>query len=128
MSDAEAFSLLLTGHTLASADEREAVLLTQAALNLGLESAEHVGMGIRSTLGLDELHVGATGSSGDGSLVLGKRMSADFGVRYVHWLVRQAGSVFVNLRLTDNLSLEAESGVRQGLDLLFSMERDDGLQ
>ena len=28
-------------------------------------------------------------------------------------------------RLTEHLGLEAESGVRQGLDLLLSIERDD---
>lgn len=125
LEEAEAFSLLLTGRTVSSADEREAALLSQAALNLGLEGAERIGMRIRSVLGIDELSVGGLGDAGDASLILGKRLSADLGVRYVHWLVRQAGSVFVNFRLTDNLSLEAESGVRQGLDLLFRIERDD---
>ena len=125
LDEAEALSLLITGHTASSADEREALLLSQAALNLGLEGAEHIGMRIRSTLGLDELSVGGLGDAGDASLILGKRLSTDLGVRYVRWLTRQAGSVFVNYRLTDHLSLEAESGVRQGLDLLFSVERDD---
>ena len=125
LEEAEAFSLLLTGRTVSSADEREAALLSQAALNLGLEGAERIGMRIRSVLGIDELSVGGLGDAGDASLILGKRLSADLGVRYVHSLVRQAGSVFVNYRLTEHLSLEAESGVRQGLDLLFSIERDD---
>ena len=127
LDEAEALSLLLTGHDLSSGDEREAALLSQAALNLGLEGSERVGMRVRSALGLDELRVGGTGSAGDASLILGKRLNSDLGVRYVHWLVRQAGSVFVNYRLTDHLSLEAESGVRQGLDLLFRIERDDAL-
>ena len=127
LGEAEAFSLLLTGHTLSNSDEREAALLLQPALRLGLEGAEGVGMRIRSALGLDELSVdvGGVGDAADASLIFGKRLSADFGVRYVHSLVRQAGSVFVNYRLTDHLSLEAESGARQGLDLLFSVERDD---
>jgi len=127
LGEAEAFSLLLTGHTLSNSDEREAALLSQAALRLGLEGAEGVGMRIRSALGLDELSVdvGGVGDAAGASLIFGKRLSADFGVRYVHSLVRQAGSVFVNYRLTDHLSLEAESGARQGLDLLFSVERDD---
>ena len=127
LDEAEAFSILLTGHTVSSADEREAALLSQAALRLGLEGAEGVGMRIRSALGLDELSVdvGGVADAADASLIFGKRLSADFGVRYVHSLVRQAGSVFVNYRLTDHLSLEAESGARQGLDLLFSVERDD---
>ena len=125
LGEAEAFSLLLTGHTLSSANQREAALLSQAALNLGLEGSERMSMRIQSVLGLDELSVG---DAGDASLILGKRLSPDLGVRYVHWLVRHAGSVFVNYRLTDHLSIEAESGVRRGLDLLFSVERDDVLQ
>ena len=125
LDEADAFSVLLTGHTLASADERESALLSQAALHLGLEGSEGIFMGIRSALGLDDLRLGGIGVAGDASLILGKRLRDDIGVRYVHWLVRQAGSVFINYRLTDHLGIEAESGVRQGLDLLFSIERDD---
>ena len=110
---------------MSSANEREVALLSQAAFSLGLEGAERIGMGIRSSPGLDELSVGGIGDAGDASLILGKRPGADFGVRYVHSLVRQAGGVFVNYRLSEHVSLEAESGVRQGLDLLFSVEGDD---
>ena len=125
LDEAEVLSLLLTGHSLSSGDERQAALLSQAALNLGLEGSERVGARIQSALGLDELIVGGMGEAGDASLILGKRLNSDLGVRYVHWFARQAGSVFVNYRLNDHLSLEAESGVRQGLDLLLRVERDD---
>ena len=125
LGETEAFSLLLTGHTLSGSNQREAALLSQAALSLGLKGSERIGMKIQSALGLDDLSVGGNGDAGDASLILGKRLSPDLGVRYVHSLVRHAGSVFFNYRLTDHFSIEAESGVRQGLDVLFSVERDD---
>ena len=126
LAEPEALSLLLTGHTLSSAGERETALLSQAALRLGLQGAKGVGTRIRSDLGLDELSVdvGSVGDTADASLILGKRLSTDFGVRYVHSLVRRTGSVFVDYRLTDHLGLEVESGERHGLDLLFSVERE----
>ena len=125
LGETEAFSLLLTGRTLSSANQREGALLSQAALGLGLEGSERIVTRLQSALGLDDLSVGGIGDAGDASLILGKRLSPDLGVRYVHSLVRHAGSVFVNYRLTDHFSIEAESGVRQSLDLLFSVERDD---
>ena len=128
LGEAEAFSLLLTGHRLSNADEREMALLSQAAFSLGLEGSGRFGARIQSALGLDELSVAGVGDAGDASLILGRQLSPDLGVRYVHSLVRQAGSVLVNYRLNDHLSIEAESGVRQGLDLLFSIERDDALR
>ena len=128
LSEAEAFSVLLTGQALSEANQREAALLSQAALSLGLEGSERIGLRIQSVLGLDELSIGGVGDAGEASLILGKRLNSDLGVRYVRWLVRRSGSVFVNYRLTDHFSLEAESGVRQGLDLLFSIERDEALQ
>ena len=100
-------------------------LLSQAALGLGLEGSGRIVTRLQSALGLDDLSVGGISDAGDASLILGKRLSPDLGVRYVHSLVRHAGSVFVNYRLSDHFSIEAESGVRQGLDLLFSVERDD---
>ncbi len=126
LAEPEALSLVLTGRTLSSAGERETALLSQAALRLGLEGTRGVGARLRSDLGLDELSVdvGGVGDTADASLILGKRLSADFGVRYVHSLVRRTGSVFVDYRLTDHLGLEVESGERHGLDLLFSVERD----
>jgi len=45
--------------------------------------------------------VGGIGDTADASLLLGKRLSADFGGRYVHSLVRRTGGVFVDYRLTD---------------------------
>ena len=35
--------------------------------------------------------------------------------------------MFIDYRLTDHLSIEAQSGLRQGLDLLFRIEREDAL-
>ena len=128
LDEADAFSVLLTGRTFSNADDSESALLAQAALNLGLDGSGRIVSRVQSALGLDELRLEGIGDAGDASLILGKRLSDDIGVRYVHWLARHAGSVFVNYRLTDHLSIEAESGVRQGLDLLFSIERDDATQ
>ena len=43
LAEAEALALLLTGHNLSNADEREAAMLAQAALSLGLEGSERIG-------------------------------------------------------------------------------------
>ena len=115
---------LLTGRSSSSASRNELALLSQAALGLGLESAGVSSMQLQSTLGLDEVSVDAAGDDGDASLVLGKRLTPDISVKYALGLFGRVGTVLLNYRLTDHISLEAESGAGQGLDLLFSLERE----
>ena len=124
LPEAEALSYLLTGRSSSSASRNELALLSQAALGLGLESAGLSSMQLQSTLGLDEVSVDAAGDDGDASLVLGKRLTPDISVKYALGLFGRVGTVLLNYRLTEHISLEAESGAAQGLDLLFSLERE----
>ena len=127
LGEAEALSYLLTGRGLSGASQGDAALLSQAAVALGLQGSGLITGQIKSTLGLDELSVGGSGESGDSSLILGKRLTPDVTVRYALGLFDAVGALFLNYRLSDNLSLEAESGARQGLDVLFNIERDSVL-
>ena len=121
-------SYLITGRGLNDADQNDGSLLSQAALSLGLQSAPHLTRQLQATFGLDEVSVGEAGASSGTSLILGKRLSPDISVRYALGIFDSVGSFFLNYRLTDNLSLEAESGARHGLDVLFNIERESLLR
>lgn len=123
MPKAEAFAYLLTGRPLSGGSKTDAAMLSGAALSLGLQRSQLITRQIGSTLGLDEFTVGGDDVARS-SLLLGKQVTPDLFVRYALGLFQQSGKLLLNYRLTDSLSLEAESGAQQGLDLIYQIERD----
>jgi translocation and assembly module TamB len=78
---------------------------------------------IGSALGLDELSVAPGGSLDQSALVLGKAISPRLYIRYALGVLDGEGSVKLDYKLTDRISLEAESGARQGADVIYRLER-----
>jgi translocation and assembly module TamB len=123
-SDGNTLSYIVTGHALDEASGSDASLLTQAALSLGAEESAAVTNQISNALGLDELSVAAGDTARDTSLVAGKRLTPKLSVRTDFNPFDQLWSFFLNYKLTQRWSVEAESGERQGADLLYSIERE----
>ena len=122
LSDANTLSYLVTGHALGEGSGGDASVLTQAALTLGAEKSAFVTNQIRSTFGLDELSVETGTTARDTSLVAGKRLSPKLSIRTGFNPFDQLWSFFLNYKLTERWSVEAESGEQQGADLLYSIE------
>jgi len=127
MAEAEALSYLLLGRPLSGASDSDGALLARAALALGLERSAEVTQQLGRSLGLDEVGVGSTGS-GDmesSALLLGKYLTPELYVRYALGLFDNVGTVELDYRLTDSVSVKAQSGRGQGMDLIYSIERED---
>jgi translocation and assembly module TamB len=123
LPQAEALAWLLTGRGLSGASSDDGSLLASAAVSLGLERSEMVTREIGTALGLDELSVAPGGSLDQSALVLGKALSPRLYIRYALGLLDREGSVQLDYKLTDRISLEAESGARQGADVIYRLER-----
>jgi translocation and assembly module TamB len=123
LPQAEALAWLLTGRGLSGASSDDGSLLASAAVSLGLERSEMVTREIGSALGLDELSVAPGGSLDKSALVLGKAISPRLYIRYALGVLDGEGSVKLDYKLTDRISLEAESGARQGADVIYRLER-----
>jgi translocation and assembly module TamB len=120
LPEAEALAYLLTGRPLSGASGGEAAALSQAALSLGLERSQ----GLTQAVGLDELSVGGGEGLEQSALLLGKYLTPDLYVRYALGLFDQVGSLVLNYRFSESISVEAESGARQGMDVIYRIERD----
>lgn len=125
MSDGNTLSYIVVGRGLDDAGAGDAALLTQAALSLGAEESAIVTNQIRDTFGLDELTIATGTTTRDTSLVAGKRLSPKLSVRTGFNPFDQLWSFFLNYKITERWSVEAESGERQGADLLYSIEREN---
>lgn len=124
-SDGDTLSYIITGRALSDASAGESSILAQAALSLGAEESAAVTNQIRGKFGLDEFSVNAGSTVQDTSLVAGKRLSPKLTVRTDYNPFEHLWTFFLNYELTPNWSVEAESGERQGADLLYSVEGED---
>ncbi|WP_142804708.1 translocation/assembly module TamB domain-containing protein [Tepidiphilus sp. J10] len=124
LPEAEALSLLLTGHRLSQVRGGEAQLLLGALSSLGVNRGEQIAREIGLALGLDE--VGLSNGSGNGSsqLTLGKRLGPDLLVRYAIGVTDGVGKVITEYRLSRHLRIELfSSPTSQGGDLIYRIER-----
>lgn len=124
MADLETLSYVVTGEPLSGTNKTSADLLAKAALGLGLEQAAGLTDQLRDWFALDELGISSGSTVQDTSLVAGKRLSPRFRVRSEFNPFDRLWSVFLRYQLTPQLSVEGESGARQGADLIYSIERE----
>ncbi len=123
LPEAEALSYLLTGRPLSSGNEDDAARLQQAAVALGLNQTNVITQQLQNVTGLDELTVGGDGVD-QTSLLLGKQITPDIFIRYALGLFDQSGKLLLDYRLNENISVQAESGEQQGMDVIYKIERE----
>jgi translocation and assembly module TamB len=121
-SDADTLSWLITGRPISGASSEEAGLLAQAALSLGAEQSSILTNEIENLFRLDEFSVGAGSTVNDTSVSAAKRISPNLTFRSSFNPFNQLWSFLVNYRLTDHWSVQSESGISQGADIIYSIE------
>ncbi len=124
MPDSEILAWIVTGHGLDDASSGEAGLIARAALSLGAERSSMVTSQVQDAFGLDEFGVNTGDTAADTSFTAGKRLTPRLSVRSTFNPFDHLWSFFLNYKLTPVWSLEAESGVRQGADVIYTIERD----
>ena len=127
MPDAEKLAWLVTGRSQASGGA-EAALLQEAALAL-LGSRGGATPGLAASLGLDELSyrgatTGATGSTSEAAVVLGKRFARNFYVTYERSLAGAVGTLSVFYDISRNVTLRGQTGDQSAVDLILTFQYD----
>jgi translocation and assembly module TamB len=123
MGQTDILSYLLFGRPLEDASGEDSATMAQAALALGLAGGDRIARSLRERIGLDEFRVETTDSGDQASLVVGRYLSPDFYVSYAVGLIESVNSLNLRYQITNHWQLEAESGIHQGADLLYTIER-----
>lgn len=140
LEDSDVLAYLLLGRPLSAATQAQGGLLYHAALSLGLKGGDSIAKSIGARLGLDEVTLakqrpgyglgasavpsGTAANRGDEtSLILGKQLSPRLYLRYIVGLGEALDAVQLRYKLTERLTLEAESGLHGGADLMYIHER-----
>ncbi len=130
MPDADKLAWLVLGRSPAAGGAESAVL-QQAALVLLGGNGKSLGGELANALGFDDISLAnrstttATGTTATGTAVtLGKRLSKDFYLAYESSVSGAFGSLFIFYDLSRKLSLRAQTGEINALDLLYSIRHD----
>ena len=130
MPDADKLAWLVLGRSPAGGGAESAVL-QQAAMALLGGNGKRLGGDLANALGLDEISVASgsrsstAGSTATGTAItLGKRLSKDFYLVYESSLSGAFGSLYVFYDLSRRLTLRAQAGDINALDLVYTVRRD----
>ena len=124
MTDAEALSYVVTGRPLGEGSSADAALISQAALGFGLDQSSVITNQLRDLFALDEFGLNAGGDIDQTALIAGKQITPKVLVRTEMNIFDQLWSFFLRYKLTEKWSLEAESGERQGADIIYNVESE----
>jgi translocation and assembly module TamB len=127
MPDADKLAWLVLGRSAAGGGAESAVL-QQAALALFSSNGKTLSGEMANALGLDEISL-ASGSRSDSTatgaaVTLGKRLSKDFYLVYETSLRGTFGSFYVFYDLSRRLTLRAQTGQDNALDLIYTIRKD----
>ncbi|MEX2130792.1 MAG: translocation/assembly module TamB domain-containing protein, partial [Pseudohongiellaceae bacterium] len=123
LPDNDIIAVLVTGKPFAEVGEQESLVLLNAVAGLGLQRSEGLTNQIRDQLGLDALSIASTGDINNSMLTLGKYLSPSLFIRYGVGLFDSQSTVALDYKVSDSITLQAESGEYQSVDLIYRIER-----
>ena len=123
LPDNDIIAVLITGKPFSQVGEQDSSALLGAVASLGLDRSQGLTNQIRDQLGLDTLAVENTSDINNSMLTIGKYLSPSLFVRYGVGLFDQQSTVALDYKLTETITLQAESGDSQSLDLTYRIER-----
>lgn len=123
MSQADALSWLLTGHGINQASRSDAALLLRAIYSMNVQdNGGGLVSQIKQRTGLSDIGVKGGSTLQQSALVLGKYVTPKVYLRYTTGLFERMNTLSLTYQLSRHLSVEAQSGATQALDLLYQIE------
>lgn len=128
LPETEKLAWLVLGRP-ASGTGTEAALLQQAALALLSKHGQNPGQGLQRALGLDEISFRGesqktNGSSHAAALTVGKRLSDQLYLTYSRSVIGITGTVAILYDISRSLTLRAQAGDDNAIELLFTRKYD----
>lgn len=122
MDDTDALSYLILGRPVNEASSQEGQRLAGAATALGLAGGEFLAKKLGKMFGIEEVEVKTSPDTQSPSLVLGTYLSPKLYVSYGFGLIDAINTLQLRYRISGKWTLEAQSGLYNGADLLYTIE------
>jgi translocation and assembly module TamB len=124
LSQTDKLSYLLTGRSLSETSGEDSNILLAAITSLGISGGEGIARNIGTSLGLDNVSLSSERGLKAADLELGKRLGPNLYLKYIVGLFDSMQRIAIEYQVNKRLALEAQSGINQGFDLIYKMERD----
>ena len=124
LSQTDILSYLLTGRKLSETSGNEGTMLLNALTSLGVTGGEGIARSIGTSLGLDTVNLNSDKGLESSELELGKRLGPNLYLKYIVGLFDSLQHIVIEYRINKRLTLEAQSGINQGFDLIYRMEKE----
>ena len=124
MGQTDALAYLLLGYPLEQTTSTEdGAMMASAALALGLQGGDLLARSLGDRFGLEEMRIEASDTGEQTSLIIGRYLSPKLYVSYGAGLIDAVNTLTLRYNLSRHWQLKAESGLVQGADLLYTIER-----
>jgi translocation and assembly module TamB len=116
-------SYLILGKPLIDASDKEGASLFATAIAMQIDEHESLTTKLAQSFGLDDAMITLEASIDDTAFVIGKYLNPDLYISYGIGLFTGSQLFKVRYSLTDNLTLETETGSESGADIRYTLER-----
>lgn len=123
LPQSEILSYLLLGRPTRQASSAEGQLLAQAASKMGLKGGNLIASRLGETFGLDKLTLEAGDTYQQTSVSVGKYLTPRLYIDYSLGLLDAVNRLRLNYQISKRWSVQTETGLETGGDLLYSRER-----
>ena len=122
MSESDTLSYLLFGRPMQQASGSEGATMMQAAAAIGLGGGGLLAAQIGAAFGFDEVEIGGGSGFDEAALMVGKYLSPRLYVQYSVGLLEPISTFRVRYEMSRRWTLQTETGIESGVDLLFSLD------
>lgn len=119
----EILAVLVTGRPYSDLQSTDGEAMIGAIASLGIEQGQGLTNDIADRFGLDSVAITNTGNIDSSTLTVGKYLTPEVFIRYGVGLFDNSSKVAVDYMINDRLTLQAESGEYQSIDLTYRVER-----
>lgn len=116
-------AFLLTGKPVNQLNAADAYTLISAVSGMGVEGGSGIKSDIANFFRIDEFSLKEDKTLDQNSLLIGKSITPKLMVRYVVGLLDQAYTLGMSYQITDKVRVDAESGKKQSVDVIYKIER-----
>lgn len=116
-------SYLMLGKPLIDASDKEGASLFATAIAMQIDEGESLTTKLAHSLGLDDAMITSEGSIDETAFVIGKYLNPDLYISYGIGLFTGSQLFKVRYSLTDNFTIETETGSESGADIRYTLER-----
>ncbi len=122
LPDEEILSYLVLGRSLDDRSDRQAQLLANAALYVGLRNGQVLSDRIADIFGIEDFYVTATGSGDHTQLMVSGRLTNRLLLRYGIGIFTPINTLYLRYDLAERLYVESTRGIERAVDLYYSFE------